>query len=48
MLQELYPGERATGTEWIECRVGPRAGLEGVAKGKTPQVSRTITNHCTD
>jgi hypothetical protein len=30
--QALYPGERAPGTHWIGGWVGPRAGLNAVAK----------------
>jgi len=32
----LYPGERARGSHWLEDWLGPRTGLDAVAKRKIP------------
>jgi hypothetical protein len=32
----LYPLRKAPGTQWIRCRVSPRAGLDAVTKSKIP------------
>jgi hypothetical protein len=38
-LGHFTPGERAPGTHFIGGWVGPRAGLDAVAKSKFPQCS---------
>jgi hypothetical protein len=41
----LNPGEGAPGTHWIRGGVGPRAGLETVAKRKKSQALPEIEPH---
>jgi hypothetical protein len=37
-----YPGERATGTNWIECWVGPRALALALAGNRIPAVQPVV------
>jgi hypothetical protein len=39
-LSRFTPRERAPGTHWIECWVGPRAVLDAVVRRKIPSSRR--------
>jgi hypothetical protein len=51
----LPPGESVSGTHWAGGWMGPRAGLDAVAKrfspllmGIEPRLSGPLCSHCTD